>query len=552
MVQVGFKRTRLERLTAMATLLLVVAFLFIPLSLFAREPTWESLEAKGAVIAGIEVKVTNVFDPSNPDERYWLARAANFVHVETRKAIVGRELLFKAGDKVDARRIHETERNLRALEFVRDASIVPVGVSNGTVWARVLVRDAWSLKGGLRFSHVGGQTAWRVRVHEVNLFGLGKQLAVSHDKNQERTTDMVAYSDPQLFGSRWTLSTNYQSLSDGKARLFQLKRPYFAIDTPWSMGVQVASEESHLTLYNREHAVYAFPDKRDSIDLSWSRAYCVKERSALRLGLELVVRQARYGPMVTYRTGYLREPDVRDRRLRGLALRWSLDQDRYAAFEDLAAVSRTEDINLGWSLSVAAGLFSRAMGSAENAPFGEMTLQKGWMAGDDTLLLWSGKTQGRHHRDGWRDALVSQELTLYNQSLSHQTLAVSLSVDGALRPDPENWLYLGGTEGMRGYGDHFRAGDRRWVLSMEDRVITDWTWWGLVQVGFVAYADAGAIRRFDTGSWSKTYADVGAGLRFGNLKSAFGRVIQFTVAVPLVREPGMDTYQIVVGNVVRF
>ena len=86
---------------------------------------------------------------------------------------------------------------------------------------------------------------------------------------------------------------------------------------------------------------------------------------------------------------------------------------------------------------------------------------------------------------------------------------------------------------------------------MEDRIITPWKLWGLAQVGLVVYADAGAVRPAG-GNFTKTYADVGAGLRFGNLKSTFGRVFTISVAVPLVKEPGIDTYQIVVGNVIRF
>jgi maltoporin len=67
----------------------------------------------------------------------------------------------------------------------------------------------------------------------------------------------------------------------------------------------------------------------------------------------------------------------------------------------------------------------------------------------------------------------------------------------------------------------------------------------------VGYADAGAVRKAD-GRFTKTYADVGAGLRFGNLKSTFGPVLTISVAVPLVKEPGVDNYQVVVGNVIRF
>ena len=75
---------------------------------------------------------------------------------------------------------------------------------------------------------------------------------------------------------------------------------------------------------------------------------------------------------------------------------------------------------------------------------------------------------------------------------------------------------------------------------------------GLLQAGFVAYLDAGAIRRADTGNWSRTYANVGAGLRFGLLKSSRGTLILVSVAMPLVRDPGIDRVLLVLGNSVGF
>lgn len=514
--------------------------------------TWEDLQARGAVIAGIEVRVHDVFDPSKPDERYWLARAANFVHIETRKAVVAREILFKVGEKVDARLIHETERNLRDLEFVRDASVVPEGEADGTVWARVEVRDAWSLKGGLKYGHVGGQTTWRFRVHEVNFLGLGKQIILGHQEDPQRTTDEIAYADPQLFGTRWTLQANYQKLSDGKGRLLRLERPYYALDAPWSAGAVASSQESVLTLYDRGHAVFGVPERLETVSLFYSRAYALRDRTAFRVGAEFRAGQARYGALATLREGWLPEPELKDRRLRGLAVTWSVAQDRYQTYENLASVNRVEDVNLGWFASASLGCFSTALGSSENAPFGDFRLDKGWLVSPQTLLLLDVQAQGRRPARGWEGVLSTGSLTVYDQHLPWQTLAANLTLDTALRPDPEQWLYIGGPEGLRGYDSWMAAGDRRWVFSVEDRVVTPWRLWGLAQVGFVAYADAGAIRRFDTGTWSKTYADVGLGLRFGNLKSAFGRVILLTVAVPLVREPGMDSYQIVVGNVLRF
>jgi len=41
--------------------------------------------------------------------------------MQTRRGVVSRELLFAVGEPVNARRIRETERNLRRYAFIRDA-----------------------------------------------------------------------------------------------------------------------------------------------------------------------------------------------------------------------------------------------------------------------------------------------------------------------------------------------------------------------------------------------------------------------------------------------
>ncbi len=505
-----------------------------------------------AVISDIRIEVSNVFDLRKPEENNFVGRAANFIHIRTRPQVVRNALLFKAGDPVDARVIHESERILRALSFIRDARIVPEVGTGGRVTAVVEVRDAWSIKGGLKLHHVGGQTAYRFRVDEVNFLGYGKEILVSHEKDYERTTDELAYTDPQLFGSRWTLRTNYKKLSDGKARLLALERPFYALEARWSAGVWATRYQYVETLYNNGHSVYAFPSIRDEVSLFASWQYAGEGRTVRRAGIEFLSRQNLYGRLFTYRDGLLPAPDLADRRFRGLFFNWELAQDRYRTYDNLEAIGRTEDYNLGWDATLKLGYFSRSFGSTADAPYTQFEVTKGFAPGDDVLMLWRTVGHGRHENGLFRDIYLRSTFTWYSQHFRRQTLAFNADVAVGNRLDPEDYLYLGGSDGWRGYPNHFKAGDRRWRMSFEDRLVTSRSLWGLLQVGYVAYVDVGGLRSLRTGAMGKTYADVGAGFRFGNMKSAFGRVILLTVAVPLVKGPGVDNYQIVVGNVVDF
>ncbi|WP_243301422.1 hypothetical protein [Geothrix oryzisoli] len=527
---------------------------FLAGSLLAAQvpPTWEELEARQARIAGIDLRIGDVFDPELPQENHWIGRMANALHIQTREQVVRRELLFKLGDPVNARLIHETERNLRTFRFFKDAQIDPQVDEAGAVHAVVRTRDAWTLKGSAGFTQVGGQRDFGFSLHEANLLGFGKDLILAHEKTPERSIDTVQYRDRQILGTQWTLDSRYQVLSDGKTRFLELAKPYRGLETPWSMTFQAWSSEAIESVYNLEQTAYTFPSRQESALAEGSMTTAVLDGRALRLGGGLDLRQSRYGPIQTLAAGSLPAPWLQDRLLRGLHGSWSLFEDRFRTFRDLAGMTHSEDYNLGWEANLSVGSYLRAMGSSVSAPFFRFSAAKGWTPGADSLLLLRAKGAARHETDGWQAASLNLSVTAYHQGFRSQTQAAYLQVDAVHRPEPESYLYLGGLEGLRGYGNHLLLGDRRWLASLEERLNTSYDWLGILRLGFVVYADGGAIHRSDTGRWSRTYADVGGGLRLGNLKSSVGRVFLLTIAYPLVRDPGTEHHQFVISDLVKF
>ncbi|HJU84652.1 MAG TPA: hypothetical protein VJ600_10610, partial [Holophagaceae bacterium] len=500
--------------------------------------TWEELDAAGAVLAGIEIRPMQVFDLSKPIENSWVGRTADRIHIQTRPGVIRDGLLFKAGDPVDARLIHESERNLRAYRFVKDALIRPEVDAEGKVHAVVEVQDAWTLKPSVSYEQVGGQRAWSFRVKEQNLFGSGKTLDIGHEQRPERTTTSFIYSDPQFFGSRWAMDLGYEELSDGWARSFHLERPFFSLQTPWAFSAKGQSIKSTLTEYDDGREVYTAPSRLDTVDIQGGPGFWEGGRSAWRLQLLLTARQATYGALTPLDPGVLQPPDLSPRRFRGAGLSWSFLQDDFDDFHNLAAVRVTENYNLGWEARLDFGAFSKSMGSLVNAAFFRPKVAKGWAPAPGDLVLFRLEGEGRHEPGGWRDTRATGSFTVYHQGLPRQTLAANLTIDLALRPDPEHLLYAGGLDGLRGYGNYLHPGDRRWLFTAEDRILTPTTWlWGILQMGFVAFLDAGAIRRLDGLGWTRTYSDVGGGFRFGDLKSSLGHVVLVTVAFPLTRDP---------------
>ena len=165
------------------------------------------------------------------------------------------------------RRIYETERLLRALPFVKDARIDPVVQPDGIVVARVRIRDSWTTQVSAGFSSVGGQKSMNLGIDEKNFLGIGKSVAWDFSKDHERSTWGLAYGDPQLFGSRWTLQAHTQYTSDGFVRSLQLQRPFFALDTPWSAGTALSQSHSSLYFYDQGVQIYQAPFLQDEVRL---------------------------------------------------------------------------------------------------------------------------------------------------------------------------------------------------------------------------------------------------------------------------------------------
>jgi hypothetical protein len=513
--------------------------------------SWEEAAAAGARIRAIVVVRDDVFDLSSADESHALGRAANFVHVVTAERVVRDALLIRAGDPADPALVRESERRLRALPWILGAEIVPVAAGPGAVDALVRTHDGWSLSLSVKYNHAGGDDLWRVWVEEQNLLGLGKEVLVSREQDLERTTTELSYKDPLLLGSAWRLELAAQDLSDGKGRRLLLARPFARLDDPWGAGVEYSRRELTETQYNHAEAVYRFP-----ATLLEARAYATRkvyerDRTAVRAGLEYRVSEASYGELTVESADELPPPSLDDRRLHALLVTGALVQDRYRVCRNLKAIGCVEDVNVGWEAAAAAGWSGPALGGAQSAAIGEASASTGWAPGEATLVLGSASAHGRLEDGRGEDVLVAGRLTLYDTRLPRQTIAVDLDAAAGRRLDPEHLLYLGGFEGLRGYPNHFRGGEGRWLLSAEDRVITPWRLWGIAQVGFVAYVDAGGAAA-PAGGWTRTYADCGAGLRFGNLKGTTSRVVTLTVAFPLVHDEGVSDWQVVVGNVLRF
>jgi hemolysin activation/secretion protein len=104
----------------------------------------------------------------------------------------------------------------------------------------------------------------------------------------------------------------------------------------------------------------------------------------------------------------------------------------------------------------------------------------------------------------------------------------------------DQYLYLGGNSGLRGYTDFYQDGDRRYLFSLEQRFYGRREWLSLFYLGYAFFYDQGR-------TWGDSLAgqvadrelrDFGFGLRFsgtrvGGQDQSRSNILHLDVAKPL-------------------
>ena len=515
----------------------------------AAGPTRAALEQAGATIGAVRIVVDNVFDPDNPEEDKKLYRWANRVHVRTRENVIEDILLFTAGDPFVARLLDESARALRAGGFISEATVEPgvYDAATNSVDVNVHVRDSWSLALDLKLNRKGGETEWGIGLSDNNLLGTGKTLEFAYESDIDRDQTLLGYSDGNVFGSRVRLGAVLANLSDGDRRELVVERPFFALDTRWSLGGEIHDEQRVDTMYDLGEEIDEFGHGIDVLTLrgGWSRGLVGQRAHRWLFGVSSEEHTFRATPDVPQ--PLLLPPD---RKLVYPWLGWQRVEDDYREMTELNDMGRTEDISLGLNLFASVGFAERRFGSDRDATLFRFSAAKGWEpGGPGRLLLLEAGGSTRREDDDYLDSRVQLAASYYRRNLGRHLFSVSLSALATENIDPENQVLLGGDNGLRGYPIRYQTGEDRTILNVEQRFFTDFYPWRLFRVGWAVFADVGRVSGRDPRAAPSlgTLADVGVGLRLSSPRASGRNVVHIDVAFPLNDgDPTLDSVQFVI------
>ncbi|HEY2634417.1 MAG TPA: BamA/TamA family outer membrane protein [Steroidobacteraceae bacterium] len=515
-------------------------------------PSDSELEAAGAVIGKIDIDLRNIFDESDARERNGLFRLANRLHIRTKRSTIKAQLLFASGDKYAARKLAETERALRLLSYIYDARIVPVRYADGKVDVKVITKDVWTLSPGLSFGRAGGSNSTNFNIQDSNFLGWGKALQVSRGSTVDRTSNTVSWSDPNVFGSKWTTAAAVVESSDGTERVMQIAHPFYSLDTPWSTKITAVKFDRTTSRYNLGERVDQFNDNESSYELSGGISSGLVDGWTKRLTFGMRYDRSLFLPTPGSSMPARQLPP--DRTLSYPFVGFDILQDKYKKVGDENQIGRTEDVYFGTQVSGQVGFSSPAYGADRDAVMLAAHLLRGIELTELQQIFVTSNFSSRIEDGRARNLIADAGARYYWRWRTDWLLYAELSGTVTDSLDPDLQLLLGGDNGLRGYPLRYESGTSRALLTVEQRFYTDWYPFRLVRVGGAIFADvgrtwgSGVIGNSDPG----LLRDVGFGLRLGNTRSGLGNVLHIDCAFPLNNIPGIQKFQFLVQTMQTF
>jgi len=515
-------------------------------------PDDATLEAAGAVIGEVIIHAGEIFDPEDPGESNVVFRIANKLHVNTRENTIRRQLLFRPGDRYSRSVLDETARSLRASGYLYDAAIGPVRYDGERVDVEVRTRDVWTLAFGLGVSRAGGENSSHIGIQDQNFLGTGKDVTVRYSKNVDRTETLYRYRDPNLFGTKGRLQVSYADLSDGKTTVYSLERPFYSLSTRWAVGGVSGSDARIDSLYSRGIVSGQFRHETTRAEAYGGLSRGLVAGRARRLTFGFTYEEDRFSLPEGLAAPVATAPE--DRTLAYPWIGFEEVQDGYFTVRDMDRIQRTEDHNLGRETRAKLGYSSPAFGGDRARVIYDASVSQGMNPGNTQVLFLGGRLSGRWGGGGVENLLFTGGARYFVRDLGEHMFYVALRGDVASNMDAESQLLLGGDSGLRGYPLRYLEGDRRVLLTVEQRFYMPWHILRLLHVGAAVFYDAGsAWWAGDVAAAQQPFLqDVGFGLRLSSSRSAKGGMMHIDVAVPINPPDGVSRYQLYVKAGDRF
>ncbi len=488
---------------------------------------------QGMTIDSIRVVALPIFNTADPKENNAVYRLANRLHTETRPGILEKQLLIHPGEPLDVDRLRESERILRAQGYLYDGMILPENACDGRVSLMVVVRDLWTLQPTASFKRTGGQNSTSVGFTDDNLLGYGHSVAISWDKNAQRSGVALNFDSSHLFDGHTVVGAGYAKNNDGRHLDLLVDRPFYAFDTRWATGFSTLEDRRRDTESVAGVSTNRYDERHRQFEVYGGIAEPPEGRVVRRWRLGMTYDGQLFGNQDPVFTA----PIPGNRRTAYPWMEFERRENTFVTTSNLTQLFRNEDVNLGEEWRVRVGATMGWMPSDTDAlitqvdykntiGFGTHHLMRNEVSAN---LTWDERSYV------WVNSLVSAA-TSYDYFIDdNNRWHARLGLDAGEGLSTDKMITAGGDVGLRGYSSGWQRGDRRVIFNVERRHFYNTHPFNLFRIGAAAFVDVGqawdstgAVQQPD-----KVLSDIGIGMRINSSKARPTHVMHLDIAMPL-------------------
>ena len=455
-------------------------------------------------------------DVFSSESDQWLAWANN-LHRVTAKDIIAREVLLKPGDTWSQALVDESVRRIRDPFLSNVVIIVPlVRSESGLIDLLVVTRDVWSLRINTDFEAQGSNLlSLDVSLAENNFLGWRKKLAYGFAMNQGQISTGPRYTDPNVAGTRLTISAQAAALFsradggfEGTSSDIAVAYPLWRLASRWGGSIRWRHYQGPVRAFQGNNLLtYDVPQTTEVEQVPWEYDYALYQGTvqAFHQSGSFLKQQVRFGVDVYTTTasapeGLDYEPAVVDafeqrvlpRRetSSSLFLEWRLFTPEWSTYRNLATFDLREDYRVGpeflWRINQAL----RILGSDRDYTTFRLLLSYALNPGLSSYLKLQLEWLGRLQDKSLLDQRLRARLYVVSPILWDAFRLVARgALSGQVNESANRFLAAGGDTALRGYDVSVFRGQVLALANLELRTVPVALWF--LRVGGVLFWDAG-------------------------------------------------------------
>ena len=500
-------------------------------------PHGGSLE--GLPILEVTIENNDIFDLEQENQKLWIHKWANKLHINTRQKTIEEQLLFDTRDGYNENLIRETERLLRSRKYIHQAEIIAKEVCGKGVNLAVVTTDNWTLTPSITASRSGGETRTALEIEESNLLGLGTEVKILSESDEKRDSNAFIYRDNNWFGNLKTLKLELADNSDGHVYQVDIARPFIKQDSKYAWSIRPSSIERENPVYEQGDEIAKVGEMNDSLLLTYGWSDGLVDNSVSRYRLGWFANRLRYNTVD--------DPDIElpeDVDKSYPFIEYEHLNVKYVERINFRVMGITEDIKLGSSLRTRIGWKDESYESTQEGYVLEFDYNFGSFISAHTLGLFDLSLSHESNKTIDDSGRIVMHGQLYNFRGVNHSYVFSSRLEAAQNPELFELIEVGGDSGLKGYPARFQNGERAFTLSAERRVYFNVYLWQLFKFGFAMFAEAGSA--WDNGENPVWLSDVGTGLRLVSTRQSSSKVLHIDIAFPLSEKDEIDDYQLYV------